>query len=67
MSKQSDALMKLIHPHGGYGLGYELFVWAKGYILSPESGARLLHPAWGNNIPAITGAICEHFGRRAQN
>jgi hypothetical protein len=36
-------------PHGGYGLGNDLVPWAKAYILSKELGARLLHPAWGNN------------------
>jgi hypothetical protein len=36
-------------PHGGYGLGNDLIPWAKGYILSEELGANLLHPAWGNN------------------
>jgi hypothetical protein len=40
---------KLIMPHGGYGLGNDLIPWAKGYILSKELGAKLLHPAWGNN------------------
>lgn len=41
--------MKLVMPHGGYGLGNDLIPWAKGYILSQELGAKLLHPAWGNN------------------
>lgn len=41
--------MKLIHPHGGYGLGNELFVWGKGFVLSQALKAILLHPAWGNN------------------
>ena len=41
--------MRLVMPHGGYGLGNDLIPWAKGYILSGELGAKLLHPAWGNN------------------
>jgi hypothetical protein len=41
--------MRLIMPHSGYGLGNDLIPWAKGYILSKELGARLMHPAWGNN------------------
>ena len=41
--------MKLVLPHGGYGLGNDLIPWAKGFILAQELGARLLHPAWGNN------------------
>jgi hypothetical protein len=41
--------IKLVLPHGGYGLGNDLVPWAKAYILSNELGARLLHPAWGNN------------------
>lgn len=41
--------MRLVMPHGGYGLGNDLIPWAKGYILSRELGAKLLHPAWGNN------------------
>ncbi len=41
--------MRLILPHGGYGLGNDLIPWAKAYILSRELGAVLLHPAWGNN------------------
>lgn len=41
--------MKLVMPHGGYGLGNEMIPWAKAYILAQEIGATLLHPAWGNN------------------
>lgn len=41
--------MKVVLPHGGYGLGNDLIPWAKAYILSMEADARLLHPAWGNN------------------
>jgi hypothetical protein len=41
--------MKLVMPHAGYGLGNDLIPWAKGYILSRELSAKLLHPAWGNN------------------
>lgn len=41
--------MKFVLPHGGYGLGNELIPWAKGYILAQVLGAKLLHPAWGNN------------------
>lgn len=41
--------IKIILPHGGYGLGNDLIPWAKAYILAQELGAKLLHPAWGNN------------------
>ena len=41
--------MKFILPHGGYGLGNDLIPWAKAFILARELGAKLLHPAWGNN------------------
>lgn len=41
--------MRLVLPHGGYGLGNDLIPWAKGYILASLTGAQLLHPAWGNN------------------
>ncbi len=50
--------MKIVMPHGGYGLGNELIPWAKAYILAQEIGATLLHPAWGNN-PRRYG---EYFG-----
>jgi hypothetical protein len=41
--------MRLVLPHGGYGLGNDLIPWAKGFLLSQETGAALLHPAWGRN------------------
>jgi hypothetical protein len=42
--------LKLIMPHGGYGLGNDLIPWAKAYVLSRELGATALHPAWANNL-----------------
>jgi hypothetical protein len=45
-------------PHAGYGLGNDLIAWTKAYILGQETGARTLHPAWGNN-PRRYG---EYFG-----
>jgi len=41
--------MRYVLPHGGYGLGNDLIPWAKAYVLARETGARLLHPAWGTN------------------
>tara|TARA_R100001198_G_scaffold97042_1_gene91578 strand:+ start:14242 stop:15282 length:1041 start_codon:yes stop_codon:yes gene_type:complete len=36
--------------HGrGAGLGNELILWAKAFLISRSLGARLLHPAWGLN------------------
>lgn len=44
--------MRYIVPvtHGrGAGLGNELILWAKAFLISRSLGARLLHPAWGLN------------------
>lgn len=41
--------MRLIRPHGGYGLGNELIPWAKAWILAQELGAHCLSPSWGTN------------------
>ena len=53
--------IKLVLPHGGYGLGNDLVPWAKAYILSNELGARLLHPAW-ETIHGDMAGIFEQAG-----
>lgn len=44
-------MLKLIFPHGGWGLGNDLVPWCKAYILQKRLGnkATILGPAWGNN------------------
>lgn len=44
-------MLKVIFPHGGWGLGNDLIPWCKAYLLKRRLGdqARILGPAWGNN------------------
>ncbi len=42
-------MIKIVRPHGGYGLGNELIPWAKAWIFAQEASAMCMPPAWGSN------------------